>query len=97
MPKIFTPTLAYRATQSANAFFDRMEADGYETQHWRWVLREPSKLAPGAMLKMRKHFDCEIGDLLSAGFGRQNTYDDIEAIVCRNSRGEKLGVVTHIA
>ncbi|MEL6143274.1 MAG: hypothetical protein AAFU67_16855 [Bacteroidota bacterium] len=83
--------------QAAKEFLHQKQKEGYETSIWNWILRRPGKMPPGAMLEMANSFNCEIGDLLSAGIGRLNTYDEIQQLVNHSGRGEELGVVLHVA
>lgn len=83
--------------RSASRFLLRKANDGYDTSLWDWTLRAPLNVKPGALIEMARSFDCEVGDLLSAGFGRNNTYDDIDLIVSRSGQGNRLGVIANVA
>lgn len=86
----------FKMTQSAERFFEQKQGSGINVELWRWTLRSPGSVPPGALVEMAKAFDCEIGDLLKAGFGRLNKYDDIDEAV-RNATGNELGEVAHVA
>lgn len=81
----------------AAAYFMTIKAgEGFEVSKWKWTLNSPGSMPPHAMIQMAKDLQCDMGDLLAAGFGRLNKYDDIDAAVSAAGTGERLGTVQHI-
>lgn len=83
-------------TASATRFLSIKAGDGFEVSKWKWTLKSPGSTPPHAMIQMANDFQCDMGDLLAAGFGRLNKYDDIDDAVSAAGTGERLGTVQHI-
>lgn len=97
MPKEFSHCgKLFQFNRTAKDFFEVQKEEGHNVAKWEWALKSPGSMPPHAMIEMAKDFRCDMGDLLSAGFGRLNKYDAIDQAVSSAGTGETLGTVQHI-
>lgn len=79
------------------AYFQRLEAEGHDVRPYEWMLRAPGTTPLKTLATMATELDVELIDLLQAGLGVYNSFDEIDRAISRSGEGNRLGVVQHIA
>ena len=78
-------------------FFQRMEEEGHDMQPYRYMLRAPGSVPSKHLLEMAQDLKVDFMDLLQAGLGVWNTFEEIDRAIGRRGDGSRLGVIVHEA
>lgn len=74
-------------------YFRRLEAQGTNVDHFKEFLINPATALPNRMAAFCADTGENIGDLLSNGIGRLNTFDSMDQAVRQMNATQSLGIV----
>lgn len=81
-----------RLPHPATEYYADLQAMGHNMERFGTLLIEPARTSPAIMGEICHLCRCDIGDLLSAGIGRNNTFQELDALA--ETEGLTLGLVS---